>query len=176
MERITELDREITNLFHDFSKLAETIELPYICDLADEAKIASLSYPGINRIDVCSTGETGDFKPWVDEFRAEWEHVDYLKMHTANFKVKRIAKHKELREWMPLYLGKSKNVSKRVHEHLHLPLAVPTYALKINARPLSARRKFCLHALHVPVVNYDILATKLESSLRERFHPLIGKQ
>lgn len=176
MERITKLDQELTNLFHDFSALAKTIEIPYICDLADEAKIASLSYPGIYRIDVCSTGTTPDFKPWVDEFRAEWEHEDFLKKFTANFKVKRIAQHKALQEWMPLYLGKSKNVGKRVLEHLNLPLNKPTFSLKIKARPESSKRKFRLHALHVPVVNYNVLAMMLESSLRERFHPLVGKQ
>lgn len=81
-----------------------------------------------------------------------------------------------LSEWMPVYLGKSKNVARRVLEHINLPLEKTTFALKLKARPAMALRAFRFHALELKVENYDIIAPALESALRNRLHPLIGKQ
>ncbi|MDT8318128.1 MAG: hypothetical protein RQ824_09090 [bacterium] len=77
---------------------------------------------------------------------------------------------------MPLYLGKSKHVGARVLEHINLPLHKTTFALKLKARPTMSTRSFRLHSLQLPVKNYDLIVPALEAALRNRFHPLIGKQ
>lgn len=149
--------------------------MPLICELSDEKTIIQQSYAGIYRIDVCTTG-ANDLDTWIEEFRAEWEHVDFKKRFTPNFKKKRIAKHSVLVEWMPLYLGKSKNIGKRVTGHINLGLSKSTFALKLKARPGMVNRRLRLHALAVPVTNYDLIVGPLEKALRDHFHPLIGKQ
>lgn len=176
MQRIIELDHELSNLFLNFKKTVSELEMEYICELSNEPKILLQSYPGIYRIDVSTAGTLGDLATWIGEFRSEWEHQDFLKKFTPNFKLKRIAQHTKLNEWMPLYLGKSKNVGKRVHEHINLELEKTTFALKLKARPTMAARKLRLMTLHLPVQNYNLIAPALEAELREKFNPLIGKQ
>ena len=176
MYRIMELDEQLSTLFRDFKVVAGELEMVNICDLSDEETIALQSYPGVYRIDVSTAGNSADVSAWIEEFRLEWEHSDFLKKFTPNFKKKRIAQHRHLNEWMPLYLGKSKNVGKRVLEHINLELDKTTFALKLRARPGMSRRIFRLHTLRLPVQNYNLIVPSLESALRDRFHPLVGKQ
>lgn len=176
MQRIIKLDEHLSTLFTDFQNVANELSMDEICGLEDEETIALQKYAGIYRIDVSSANFTSDLPSWIEEFRAEWEHNDYVKKFTPNFKLKRIAYHKELTDWMPLYLGKSKNVGKRVLEHINLGLEKTTFALKLKARPSMQKRCFRLHALRLPVKNYNLIVPALESALRERYQPLVGKQ
>lgn len=176
MNRINSIDGKFSPLFEEIVKIASDIDVPYICDLNEEVKIATQTFSGIYRIDISTLGETCSVSEWVDKFRLEWEHENYKKKFTPNLKKKRIAQHPNLTEWLPLYLGKSKNVSKRVLEHINLPLEKTTFALKLKARPEMIKYKLRLCAIHVPVKNYDLIVPAFESALRNRFNPLIGKQ
>lgn len=176
MHRIVELDQQLSSLFKDFKATAKELELAEICDLSDEATIAQQDYPGIYRIDVSTAGCSLEVSAWIEALRIEWEHEDFLKKFTPNFKKKRIAQHRHLLAWMPLYLGKSKNVGKRVLEHINLDLDKTTFALKLKARPSMASRMFRLHTLKLPVQNYDLIVPTVEGALRNHFHPLVGKQ
>lgn len=176
MLRIMNLDSQLSTLFLDFKKVASELRMEDICELSDEKTVSLQSYPGIYRIDVSSAGSVLSLPAWIEEFRLEWEHDDFFKKFTPNFKLKRIAQHRHLNEWMPLYLGKSKNVGKRVLEHINLGLDKTTYALKLKARPCMRNRRFRLHTLQLPVKNYNLIVPALESALRDEFHPLVGKQ
>ena len=176
MQRIVELDRQLSALFIDFKTTAKELTLEEICDLSDEKTIALQNYPGIYRIDISTVGSSLDVTAWIEALRMEWEHKDFLRKFTPNFKKKRIAQHSQLLPWMPLYLGKSKVVGKRVLEHINLGLEKTTFALKIKARPSMANRRFLLHTMKLPVKNYDLIAPAIEGELRNHFHPLIGKQ
>ncbi len=176
MNRIAQLDEQLSNLFEGFNAIANDLNMGVICDLADKSKIEQQKYPGIYRIDISTAGTALGVAEWIETLRGEWEHEDFLKKFTPNFKKKRIAEHKQLTEWMPLYLGKSKTVGKRVLEHINLGLEKSTFALKLNARAGMAKRKFRLSTLELRVKNYDLIAPALESALRNRFHPLVGKQ
>lgn len=176
MQRIMDLDTQLSTLFLDFKQVASELRMDDICDLSDEKTISLQSYPGIYRIDVSSADSAVSLSAWIEEFRLEWEHSDFLKKFTPNFKLKRIAQHRHLNEWMPLYLGKSKNVGKRVLEHINLELDKTTFALKLKARPSMKNRIFRLHTLRLPVKNYNLIVPALESALRDEFHPLVGKQ
>lgn len=176
MDRITKLDEQLSELFKGFNAAAKELTMADICDLADEVTIEQQDYPGIYRIDISTAGTGLSVAEWIETLRAEWEHEDFLKKFTPNFKKKRIAQHQQLTDWMPLYLGKSKTVGKRVLEHINLGLEKSTFALKLKARPGMANRKFRLHTLELRVKNYDLIAPALEGALRNHFHPLIGKQ
>lgn len=176
MQKILELDQKLSALFADFEGVATELEMPLVCSLSDEDTIAKHLYPGIYRIDVSTSGGPTEISAWVEELRQEWEHEDFKKSFTPNLKKKRIAQHRVLPEWMPLYLGKSKKVGRRVLEHINLGMKKSTFALKLKARPGMAARSFRLHTLALPVQNYDVIAPALETALRNRFHPLIGKQ
>ena len=177
MNRILKLDAELTSLFSDFKSVASELNPEYICSLADEAKILEQKYAGIYLIEIHTGENSTDVVEWISELRLQWEHPDFLKKFTANFRKKRIRHHKSLSEWMPLYIGKSKNVGKRVLEHLNLGLDKSTFAMKIKARPTMAQRELRLSTLRLQQVgNYNIIAPALESALRDRINPLVGKQ
>lgn len=176
MHRIEKLDTQLISLFSPLNEIAAEIDLPFICDLSDEQKIAEQTYRGIYRIDIQTTGVPRDLDSWIDALRAKWELESFKKSFTPNLKKKRICRHTKLAEWMPLYLGKSENVAKRVLEHLNLSMEKSTYALKLKARPNMAEHVFRLHALELKVKRYDLIAPALEAALRNRFSPLIGKQ
>jgi hypothetical protein len=179
MQRLLELDKTLSPLFTVIVKVAAEIDIPFVCPLEDETTIAAQNFPGIYRIDIATSttpGASVTVSDWIEAFRVEWEHEDFKKKFTPNLKKKRIARHAVLPEWMPLYLGKSKNVSARVLEHINLALEKTTFALKLKARPSMQKHKLRLHALPVLVQNYDLVVPALESALRNRFNPLIGKQ
>lgn len=176
MHRLEQVDLQLSQALKPVADIAASVEMPSICLLSDEAEIAKHTYPGVYRIDVQTSGSTDNLAEWIAAFQAEWEHADFKKSFTPNLKKKRIASHKSLPEWMPLYLGKSKNVAKRVLEHINLPLEKTTFALKLKARPAMQNRVLRFHALEVRVKNYDAVVPVLEACLRNRFHPLIGKQ
>lgn len=176
MQQILEIDQQLTVLFAGFEKIAAELDMPLICPLSDEAAIDRLNYPGLYRIDVSTAGGPTELSAWVNALREEWEHEDFKKSFTPNLKKKRIAQHRTLPDWMPLYLGKSKKVGARVLEHINLEMNKTTFALKLKARPAMASRSFRLHTFELPVKNYDLIAPTLETALRNRFHPLIGKQ
>lgn len=176
MHRLHTLDKQLTTLFSNFEDIAGELDLPVVCSLSDEKKIAEQAYPGIYLIDVSTAGTTCDLASWIETFRLEWEHADFKKKFTPNLKKMRIARHNQLLEWMPLYIGKSKNVGARVLEHINLGLDKTTFALKLKARPTMAKRMFRLHTLELRVSNYDLVVPTLEAALRNRFNPLIGKQ
>jgi hypothetical protein len=77
---------------------------------------------------------------------------------------------------MPLYIGKSKTVGKRVKEHLTLPMKARTFALKIQERPNMRRHKFRLSTIRLDVTHYNLLAPTLEETLRDLINPIVGKQ
>lgn len=176
MQRLLDLDKKLSPLVAEIVNVAADIDIPFVCSLDDPTTIATQSYPGIYRIDISTVGTSLSVSDWIDAFRVEWEHEDFKKKFTPNLKKKRIARHSVLPEWMPLYLGKSKKVSTRVREHIDLGVEKPTFALKLNARPSMSKHKLRLHALPLLVQNYDLVAPALESALRNRFNPLIGKQ
>jgi hypothetical protein len=176
MHRLEQVDQQLSLALKPIADIAASVDMPLICLMSDEAEIAKHTYPGVYRIDVQTDGSGKTLADWIGAFQAEWEHAEFKKSFTPNLKKKRIAAHTTLPKWMPLYLGKSKNVAKRVLEHINLSLEKTTFALKLRARPAMASRVFRFHALEVRVENYDVIVPALEAALRNRFHPLIGKQ
>lgn len=175
MHRIRHLDLQLSSLFENFADVASTLEPAFVCTLADMDTIARQAYPGIYRIDI-ATGAARDVDSWMRDFTALWEGDGLKHKFTPGLKKKRVTQHKELPEWLPLYLGKSKRVAARVLEHIQLGADKPTFALKLQARKWFEPAMFRLHTLEVDVQNYDLIVPALESALRERFHPIIGKQ
>ena len=177
MDEIETIDSELTPLSARMVSLSQNLTFSYICDLSDTKTIAAQTYKGIYLIEVCTASIHADFDSWALEFRAEWDLPEYHKKFTCTTKDKRIRQHGgALKEWMPLYIGKSKKVGERVMQHLTLEMEARTFALKILARPNMARRQFRLHTRQLEVKNYDFIAPALEKAIRDRINPIIGKQ
>lgn len=176
MHILKQMDKQLSQELMRIADIASLVEMPSICLLSDETEITKHTYPGVYRIDVRTSGNADNLEKWIAMFRAKWESSNFNISSTPKFQKKQIKAHQSLLEWMPLYLGKSKDVAKRVLEHINLPLEKTTFALKLKARQALADSEFRLHALEVKVDNYNVIVPLLETYLRNRFHPLIGKQ
>lgn len=79
---------------------------------------------------------------------------------------------------VPFYLGKSEKVGSRVDQHLYLAPGKRTYALKLAHRSsLLSGIDFEINWLPLATTrdNY-FLVSRVESLLRDRLNPIIGKQ
>src|SRR5450830_1833497 len=174
-----EIDQALSALFDDFDEIVRGLEMQDICMLTDHETILLQNYPGIYRIDVKVEAPLSDkagVDAWMDDFVAEWDHPDYLGQNTPTTKLRRIAQHSSIPQWMPVYIGKSSNVARRVSEHIHLPLNRRTVAMKLAARRIWTERTFRLSTLPLPVKHYALIAPQVETHLRDQINPLVGRQ
>ena len=75
-----------------------------------------------------------------------------------------------------MYIGKSKKISSRIHQHIYKEIEKTTFALKLNAREHTKKEIFKLSVIKIPSENYDWIVPTLERSLRDKINPIIGKQ
>ncbi len=181
MERIKEIDTELKNQFEALNEIIRSVRFTELVDFKlDEAAIQipwnDIVYPGIYLIEIKNTGKYDSFNDWVENFQLEWEDEKYIKCFTPNLKKVRIRAHNELNDWMPLYIGKSKNIGSRIHEHIYKELDKTTFALKLMARSNLKNEIFRVQTLKVEVENYDAIVPRIEWQLRNRINPIIGKQ
>ena len=94
----------------------------------------------------------------------------------SNLRKVRINQHTELKELIPMYIGKSKQIGGRVRQHIYKELGKPTFALKLNARENMRNKTFRLNVIRVPPENYDWVMPVIEKTLRNRINPIIGRQ
>jgi hypothetical protein len=163
-------------LFANFASIAGELEFETVCRLGKRGGLDGVDCPGIYLIEIHSGNATKNLKDWLATLKSTWDREEFRQSFVPTCKVGRMNAHSELQRWMPLYIGKSKRIKYRIEEHIDLPLAARTFALKLRERRLFDCNKFRLKVLRLPVSNYDVIAPKLESALRKRLNPLVGKQ
>ncbi len=135
-----------------------------------------LSYAGIYLIEIKTRDVKIEINEWKKQMKKLWD-VKRLKLkHTPTTKVKRFKNHNKINPWMPLYIGKSKDIKCRLNEHFHLKLNNTTFALKLGIRKEFKEDVFKLSVIKLPVHNYDMIAPVVESHFRDALHPIVGKQ
>jgi len=181
MEIIKSIDNELKKQFETLNQIIGEIDFNELLEFKlDEAgnKIPwnDIVYPGIYLLEIKNNSTHLSFNEWVDNFKSEWEDEEYLRRFTPNLKKMRIKAHKELNDWIPLYIGKSKNIGSRIHEHIYKELEKTTFALKLMARRNLRNETFRLKTIKIEVENYDAIVPRIEWQLRNRINPIIGKQ
>jgi len=182
MTEIEKIDKAITINVKALEKEVEKITFNEICEFKlnnvhiPEIPWGTLKYSGIYLIEIKNNGKYSSFESWICDFKTKWEDEKYLKCFTPNLKKKRIKEHADLGKWIPIYIGKSKKIEGRIHEHLFKGLHKTTFALKLNARENLHKDKFRLKTIKCDVDNYDVVLPIIESQLRNKINPLIGKQ
>ena len=177
MEKLKEIDKIISAQFKKLTELTDEFKLEVFQEfqLTDAKNIdfkKELNYPGIYFLEIKNDKSSDNFQDWFKYFDGQWENLKY----TPKLSTGRIKKHTELNEWIPLYIGKSRDVGKRIDGHLFLGLEKSTYALKLMAREKLINETFRLKTLKVDVKNYDAIVPRIESQLRNTIYPIIGKQ
>ena len=175
------IDEELIKQFDKLSVIVTDMEFQPICEFTPENASTNIPwkdivYSGVYLIEVKTDYKNLEFLEWLGDFQNGWEHKDYKKKFTPNFTKKRISAHKSLAEWMPLYIGKSKQIGGRIHNHLYKELHKPTFAMKLLARKNLQKEMFRLSTIKVEVNNYNAIMPKIESQLRNKINPLIGRQ
>ncbi len=177
---LTEIDQKLTTINKELTQAAATLKFDPICEFnmttASNIPWDKLQHKGIYLIEINNSTKHQTIGDWVEAFQAEWELEEYKRRFVPNLKKKRIKMHSELKEWMPIYLGKSRNIKKRVYEHIFIDLHRNTFALKLNSRENMQNKSFRLNILKIDTENYDWVVPKLEKYFRDKINPIIGKQ
>ena len=171
-DSLTDLPNVITNL-----SFSESIE--FNIESANEIiDFDSMKFPGLYFFEVKNTQDIQNFTDWSTWFLEKWEYSHYKKSFTPNSRKMRLLANKNSTnlQWIPLYLGKSRNVAKRIHQHINLELKKPTFALKLKSRTNLTDLTFRVSTLKIDVVNYDIIMPNIERALRNKYNPILGKQ
>lgn len=182
MESLNKIDISLSEILDSLEDEIKKFKFEEICEFKlnkqhiPEIPWGKLNYSGVYMIEIKNQGNHSSFNSWIDEFRAIWEDKRYMPHFTPNLRKKRIEKHDKLQEWIPIYIGKSRRIEGRVHEHIFMDLHKTTFALKLNARENLQNEVFKLHTLKCEVKNYDLIVPQIESKLRDTINPLIGRQ
>lgn len=180
MKQFEIINSKLKEINIELIEYANSLELEFICEFnmenCNEIPWGELDCKGIYFIEIKNNYLFLDFKSWVENFQEEWENEMYKKKFVSNLKKVRINKHSELNEWIPLYIGKSKKIKNRIHEHIYKELGKPTFALKLISREHIKKEIFRLSVVRVTTENYDWIMPVFEKTLRDKYNPIIGRQ
>jgi len=181
MITLNDVDNSLKAHAKQITTIAESLVFKPICEFTprtakDDIPWNDIVYSGVYLFEVKTDFENLDYNHWLTSFKEGWEAERYKRKFTPNFTKKRIKAHNELLEWMPIYIGKSKQIGGRVHNHLYKELHKPTFAMKLRSRENLLDAEFRLSTVKIEVVNYNMILPKVESYLRNKINPLIGRQ
>lgn len=113
----------------------------------------------------------------IKNFAEDWSNKKTTPLFSSGVIKKRLELRANFNEqWLPLYVGKNKDVYKRIIEHIDLSSIKSTYAMKLKERTNLHGLEFRVSIIEIDVNNYDFIVPHIERSLRDIYHPLIGKQ
>lgn len=110
-------------------------------------------------------------------FAKDWSKKRNDSFFSSSIIKKRLKIRSDFNEqWLPLYIGKNKDIYNRIKEHIDLSPNKNTYAMKLKHRPNLYGLEFRVSTIEFDVKNYDFIVPHIERSLREEYHPIVGKQ
>ena len=113
----------------------------------------------------------------IKNFANEWSKKNQNSFFSSSVIKKRLeAKVNFNEQWLPLYIGKSKDIDKRIKEHIHLSPNKNTYSMKLKHRTNLEGLEFRVSIIEINVENYDFIVPHIERILRDVYCPIIGKQ
>ena len=129
MKTLTEIDNELTINMEHLRQLFNKGSLIEICQFNLNNNLKSipwddLNYSGLYLIEIKNDHKSPSIENWLENFKYKWENEKHSIKSTPRIIKKRVKELKTLNEWIPIYIGKSKSISKRVNEHIY-KLAIP---------------------------------------------------
>lgn len=180
MNTLEQINCKLSELNSQLIAYSKSLNFEEICEFSmarcQDIPWESLDVTGVYLIEVKNNTSFTDFPSWVEHFKMEWEDSLYKRKFVPNIKLKRVRTHTELGEWIPLYIGKSKKIRGRLHQHIYSDLNKTTFALKLYAREHAKKELFRLSIIPIPFDNYNWIVPVIESTLRDKINPIIGKQ
>jgi hypothetical protein len=177
---IKTIDKKFDILLNEFAPIALSVPFNRVGNLFDEELIKKQAYPGIYYIELNTAGKTTvTLEQWLDNFQQEWMDEKYRDKFVANPQKHRVNKHKAsgvLPSWMPLYIGKSKNVGERLQQHINFGLEKRTFSMKLACRPTMMIREWRVSTINLGgIANYDVIAPMMETIQRGKYNPIVGR-
>lgn len=125
------------------------------------------------------------FAAWFENFKNKWfnpkvDNSPKLSTSRADFHQGKNGKEKEEndtspKKWIPLYIGKSEDLPKRLLQHINGYSTTSSLRLKQHEFPEGTRFRITILYLG-ELTHYDIIAPIVESELRSKLSPIVGKQ
>jgi len=183
MKSILEQDRLLTEIFGNITKsIRENLAPEIIGEFTIEGfndltpSIDKYNVKGIYFFEIKNNFKFDGIELWKEDFINRWEDDIYKHRFVPNTRKVRLNKLNENKEWIPLYLGKSRNVSSRIKEHINKELEKNTFAMKLKARENFREELFRVSVLKIDVNHYDWIVPLVEKELRNIYNPIVGKQ
>jgi hypothetical protein len=180
-EKLNSIDQSLSKQIKKLLSVISKLEFQEVCQFnlgegIGKVPLGELKYPGVYLVEIKNDNKFDTFNSWVENFRHGWENEAYYKKFVPNLKKKRVIHHKELNEWVPIYLGKSKDIGSRLKCHIYQELYQKTFALKLLARQNLKEDTFKFSTIRLEVNNYDWIVPIIERNLRDKLNPIIGRQ
>lgn len=113
----------------------------------------------------------------IKNFSDSWAKKKNDSFFSSSVIKKRLVLRKDFNEqWLPIYIGKNKDIHKRIIEHIDLSPKKNTYAMKLKHRTNLHGLEFRVSIIAFDVANYDFIIPHIERTLRDKYIPIIGKQ
>ncbi|SFD61138.1 hypothetical protein SAMN05518672_102611 [Chitinophaga sp. CF118] len=179
IDQFKEIDLGISNEAARLRQLADILVFDHIMEFElnnDPPSVAEhlMHRKGVYFFQIKNKDLSLDVLSWVTAFTQLWKGADVI--WVPGIKKGRVKAHGRFDEWIPLYIGKSKNVGNRITEHIHQVKDRRTFSMKLKARTNLHGEVLRVSWIPLDVVNYDMIAPAIESMLRERINPITGKQ
>lgn len=181
INELENIDRELSFNVNQIHQIADTLIFEEYFrfkmqeDLPD-LSIGTLNFPGVYFFEIQNNHGCENISNFLSEFKDKWEFPEYKYCFVPNTIAKRLICHTAPMDWVPLYIGISKNITSRLQSHLYMPMTATTFAMKLLARKNLVGYNIRISAIEINVTNYDLILPKIESFLRNKFNPIIGRQ
>ena len=179
---IETIDTRISDIRLELKELSDNIEFKLIREFDFKSSINEfepMKYMGVYLVEIkTDKNKHSTFENWFAEFKDKWVIERFKNKYVPNPKQKRIEKHlkkESLDEWIPMYIGKAMDIQKRLNEHLKNPIEKYSFSLKLNERSELKNETFRFSTIKLNTVNFNWLAPEIESLMREKYNPILGK-
>ncbi len=178
-KQLSDIDIAITSEAQRIRELANQLEFVHIADfvLSDDVyNICNGDYnrSGVYFFEIKNSVLAAEVVEWIAEFENLWVNPEVI--WYPGIKKGRVSAHKKFSEWIPMYIGKCKSVGVRINEHINQPKDRRTFSMKLKARTNLYGRSFRVSWIPLDIQNYDMIVPAIESALRDRYNPIIGRQ
>jgi hypothetical protein len=183
MDKLTNIDNEITLQIEKLEKqfdekdFIEFIEFR-LCERKEIHLDELNKIKGIYLFEI-KNSKLLFFQDWIKDFKNNFKipKHNHPQNWAPNINKSRTKKYSNERlNWIPLYLGKSENMKKRINEHLNSNIGKAPSALKLKQRFNIGEEFFRLKYIDLgDIKNYGTIATIVEKQLQNKIKPIVGR-
>lgn len=178
---IESIDNAISKEIEELDKIVDELKFTkvhtFTLDRTTEFKLGKeFHHPGIYLFEIENTKNNTNVVQWMTNFTELWRDKKYHMRWTPGIKNHRVNSHTKLDGWIPLYIGKSRNIAKRIESHVFKELQKTTFAMKLKARENIYGITIRVSTINLDVVHYDMIVPYIENRLRNKLNPIAGKQ